>query len=272
MSDEPRFPPVQVFLPPPDEDAVVWRYIDFVKFVSLVDTRTLHLARADMLQDPFEGSLTQAIMMARAAGDTHMQRAFGAHVADRVRGQRGYVFVNCWSMSEHESAAMWPLYLERGQGVAIRSTFRRLCQSLSRVPLAEDPDNGGLYAGRVEYIDYATESFKTLVADDSNVLSPFWHKRKSFEHEHEVRVLWWDGESLNANSPTQPNGAMTEKYMLGVHPGGVAVDIDLSTLVEEVRVSPLSPAWYLDLLKSVVAHYGCSFPIRQSDLMSDPVF
>jgi hypothetical protein len=47
------------FMPPQDQDHSVWRYMDFTKFLSLLDDQHLFFARADMLGDPFEGSLAQ---------------------------------------------------------------------------------------------------------------------------------------------------------------------------------------------------------------------
>ena len=46
------------FSPPPD-DAVLWRYMDFTKFVSFLDKSSLFFARADKLGDPFEGAPLQ---------------------------------------------------------------------------------------------------------------------------------------------------------------------------------------------------------------------
>ena len=43
---------------PPSDDAVLWRYMDFTKFVSLLDRSALFFARADKLNDPFEGSVS----------------------------------------------------------------------------------------------------------------------------------------------------------------------------------------------------------------------
>lgn len=37
----------------------VWRYMDFTKFVSLLDKRELWFTRADELNDPFEGTLSR---------------------------------------------------------------------------------------------------------------------------------------------------------------------------------------------------------------------
>lgn len=39
-----------------DEQSTIWRYMDFTKFVSLLDKGSLFLCRADNLEDPFEGS------------------------------------------------------------------------------------------------------------------------------------------------------------------------------------------------------------------------
>ena len=39
-------------------DAVLWRFMSFTKFVSLLARNALFFARADKLGDPFEGSLT----------------------------------------------------------------------------------------------------------------------------------------------------------------------------------------------------------------------
>lgn len=45
-----------VFTPPSDRDTGVWRYMDFAKLVSLLATQALFFARAESLNDPFEGS------------------------------------------------------------------------------------------------------------------------------------------------------------------------------------------------------------------------
>lgn len=44
---------------PPSDDAVLWRYMDFTKFVSLLEKSALFFARADKLGDPFEGAFSK---------------------------------------------------------------------------------------------------------------------------------------------------------------------------------------------------------------------
>ena len=42
----------------PKADAVLWRYMSYTKFVSLLTKNALFFSRADKLGDPFEGSLS----------------------------------------------------------------------------------------------------------------------------------------------------------------------------------------------------------------------
>ena len=47
---------------PPCNNAVLWRYMDFTKFISLLDTSSLFFARADKLGDLFEGTYSRVNM------------------------------------------------------------------------------------------------------------------------------------------------------------------------------------------------------------------
>ena len=48
-----------VFRKPDNENVTIWRYMDFPKFVSMIDRKGLFLTRVDILQDKFEGSLSE---------------------------------------------------------------------------------------------------------------------------------------------------------------------------------------------------------------------
>jgi hypothetical protein len=49
------------FVQPSDFSAKIWRYVDFAKFVSFLDSSNLYLARLDQMPDPFEGSLSNGV-------------------------------------------------------------------------------------------------------------------------------------------------------------------------------------------------------------------
>ena len=54
------------FVQPDDEEIKVWRYMDFTKLISLIDSRRLFFARADKLGDSFEGSYPKINIQKRA--------------------------------------------------------------------------------------------------------------------------------------------------------------------------------------------------------------
>ena len=41
-----------------------------------------------------------------------------------------YNAINCWHMNDHESAAMWKLYLKSNEGIAVQSTYETLRDSI----------------------------------------------------------------------------------------------------------------------------------------------
>jgi hypothetical protein len=49
----------------PPEDTILWRYLDFTKFASLISKKTMYFCRTDLLGDPFEGSYPRGSLAAR---------------------------------------------------------------------------------------------------------------------------------------------------------------------------------------------------------------
>lgn len=234
---------------PPPPDAILWRYLDFAKFVSLLDSSALFFSRVDNLGDPFEGTLSpvnlamQPILYPDLTPDR--LRAFQAGLMNLRR----YIAVNCWHWSEYESAAMWTLYAHEQGGIAIKTT----CNSLA----ASFTDPAEIYVGQITYVDY-----NATFIPERNALSASLHKRKSFEHEREVRAMIMEmppnyGNGLHSGSPD-------------VWAAGRSCTVDLDTLVHEVIVSPLAASWFIELVRSVVAKYGLRAPVTQSSLAESP--
>jgi hypothetical protein len=120
---------------PADEHAMIWRYMDFTKFVSLLDKKALYFPRPDRLSDKFEGAIPKPTIEAREALVLGLESTL-AENALKVMSQgsqevRKWIFINCWHVNSYESAAMWQLYVQKSEGIAIRSTFARLRDSLS---------------------------------------------------------------------------------------------------------------------------------------------
>ena len=242
------------FVQPSDEHIKVWRYMDFTKLVSLFDTQSLFFTRADKFDDPFEGSWPKANVSARQQiPDSlllpeHRENYTNsiAKLSEMCRSLPKFTAVNCWHMNEHESAAMWKLYLKSNEGIAVQSTYQKF-----RSAITDDRD---VYVGIVEYIDYEIEGI-----DARNLFAPFVHKRKSFEHEREVRALVTTGKWPSS---------ITEEPI----EQGLKLTVNVESLVDLIYLAPNSPDWFADLVKSVVLRYGYNFQVVHSKLNERPVF
>jgi len=159
----------------------------------LVECAALYFARADTLGDPFEGTWTKATLAYLAGSEEARDLPTEAKAAYRglVAATRMCTALSCWHANDHESAAMWKLYLSSGEGVAVRSSFNRLVGSFPRYH--QEPNALLIYAGLVSYVDYDTE-----IIPLNNAYWPFVHKRMSFQHENEVRAVLHDHQGTFA--------------------------------------------------------------------------
>lgn len=230
--------------------------MDFSKYVAMIASQTLFFSRLDQLDDPFEGAM----------GSEDTQETWCNHYLkffkDGIRNPPpGYVFsmsdqdvelaatrllndfrngnvrkaqttfVNCWYESDEESDAMWRLYSEQSKyAVAIQTTVGRLRKCTDKQ----------ITVGRIRYIDYC-KSYP-------DISFPHFFKRRSFEHEREVRAVILDMKA--------------EPQVLGKPLG-----VDLQSLIVGVKVSPLSPSWFLDVVEDATRKYELSTSITVSSLV-----
>jgi hypothetical protein len=251
-----------VFAAPTDENIKIWRYMDFTKFLSFVDKKTLFFTRIDQLEDKFEGRFTKYFLNPeieeKATPDEKENlRRYRIHSAKLNEGDRTTLAVNCWHMNEYESAAMWKLYAKSDEGIAIQSTYSKLLNSFY------DSDDYMLFVGTVKYIDYDKE-----VIPRDNLFFPYIHKRRSFEHERELRAI-----ITPSMITTNSSGMKSRAIKLQPLPkDGVHIPINVLNLVEMVYVSPTCEIWFEDLLRSVLKTYQIEKQVKRSSLADDPIF
>lgn len=246
------------------EDRKIWRYLDFAKFVSLLDRRCLFFSRLDLLGDPYEGSVSRITVAKREEEYRRMQEAHDIprmlidDVLRRLPADtevfRRFIFVNCWNMSDFESPALWSMYGGRSS-VAIQSTYGRLRNCFE--------DNARrIYICPVRYLDYRTELVPAW-----NFFHPALHKRVGFEHEKELRAAF-----LNIPVTESSTGTPIDWEAARATPGHY-IEIDVDMLVEAIYVAPTAPDWFLDLIGSVMGRLGYPHPTPlRSNLAIPPTF
>jgi hypothetical protein len=239
------------FEKPKNEHAEIWRYMDFTKFVSLLDNSALYFTRADKLGDLFEGSMPRPNVEERPFFYTDTPLSTLKTVSQfRVRLLR-HTVINCWHVSEHESEAMWRLYSNHNGGIAIRSTFSKLRDSLV-------DSSHRIHIGMVKYTDYRRDRIP-----ESSSFHPFLHKRMSFRHERELRAIaqsfrYKRSGAIDLRKPPYDNGAY--------------IEVDLSMLLDRIYVAPATPKWLRELVESTAAKYDVRVEFVQSALGEEPIY
>ena len=223
--------------------------MDFTKFVSMLENGGLYLPRIVDLNDPFEGSFARGNEKLRPLVYRHVRNEFGLAAGDLMKRLRTWVAASCWHINEQESAGMWKLYTKTNEAVCIQSTFRNLRDALG----------SNVRVGAVRYVDYDKDWIP-----ESNPLAPFLYKRKSFEHEREVRALVPLGDLKELQKKPEQSSHPTT---------GIWQRADLTKLIEKVFVAPDAPVWFFELVKKVTERYEQgSIPVVQSSLSATPFY
>ena len=266
-TDHPIFSSCQ----PTDTNMTIWRYVNMPKLIDFLETKSLHFARVDTLDDPFEGSWTirnkianelQIREMLKEAGKIgnpldYNADTFRSSFEESTRTQRQYTYVNCWHGGDDENAAMWKLYGTSSGSVAIQSTYQELVNAIPAKTVVDKDTVGPAHIGKVQYKNYMDGvDFIT----GGNAMAPFMCKRREFEHEKEVRAIVW------------AYGRMPNYYRKtgGDTPTGFKVGVNLDDLVDSIRVQPSAPSWVRQSIESIVGRYGLTDKVISSQIDTNP--
>jgi hypothetical protein len=88
------------------------------------------------------------------------------------------------------------------------------------------------------------------------------HKRRSFEHERELRAIF----SCDDKTPE----ALPYKKCIGST--GLAIEVELPDLIERVYVSPTATLWFAEFVKAMTVKWGFQFPVTHSELSAAPLY
>lgn len=246
----------------PNPEDKLWRYMDLSKFISMLSSEALYFAPAESFEDPFEGAkgiherednwndyylefFRHAIKTAPGISPNEASEEKLEIAAKKLLNEmtqsgmeaRKSACISCWHNNDFESEAMWKLYSANVKNaVAIETTYQQLYNALGK-----NPD---INIGKVKYIDYRTQY-------SSVGYGAFWYKRKSFEHEREVRALIRNHTN---------NGV------------GISHPVNLDILITNVYVSPYAPEWFAEIVRDIVKKYGLNKRVLYSSMSDSPFY
>ena len=193
------------------------------------------MSRSDKFDDQYEGTFSEPTfeeIKKLAINNPEFLNYYKTH--------REKVAISSWHINEYESFAMWQIFTQNSEGLAIQSTIGRLQKAL------KPETNLKQYIGQVNYIDYKKEY---IPFDD--LFFPFLFKRKSFQYEREVRII----------SDTSDTAITIND--------GIKINVDISQLIDKIYIHPKSENWYKNLVIELVSKLDFDITIEKSDLESD---
>lgn len=158
--------------------------------------------------------------------ETAMRRS--ARIIKRWRKE---TFVNCWSLSHHESHALWRIYCGSTDGVAIQSTLGRLRQSVGELPVYK--------------VSYEIPGSRRQTP---NLIDLVTKKRPMFAYEQEVRIV-------RQVSDDQP--ADQERL-------GYAIEWDPEINLNSIYIHPDADFSFKETVTEIAAHYA---PTLKDDII-----
>ena len=165
----------------------IYRVFDIQRLLEICTLNMNTLVKPEKWDDPFENFILKVAIKER--GNT----------ASYIAVKDGF-FGQCWSVSK-ESDAMWRIYSPNKSGVKVKTSIGKLLKSLSNAPENKEKrkKKGECFIGKVSYRE-DEELRKNLedkawldaeLADTKSQATSLLFKRFEFEHEAEVRLLYF---------------------------------------------------------------------------------
>lgn len=236
----------------------IFRYMNLSKFISMLRCQSLWFSSGNELAkkyDIFEGYypigvVNQSEMEKRkylekySGWDTVIVNLGHSRARAQKELERKYVYINCWHANDIEYPFMWKLYSQGEIGIAIESTVQKLRDSL------ELSNCGNSLITPVIYYDkeYDEGSMRFPI-------NQFLYKRKYFEYEKEIRVLFYKMKIKQDD----------EKYLGDNDEKGWNVKTKLDNLITKIVISPDSTD-KKHIIESIVEKYKLNKDVYDSRL------
>ena len=216
-------------------DKPIWRYMDFWKFLNLLETKSLYFSNAENMGDDNEGRIPKEVyklMLNEDKKNGSTTNEFLNNYLNKVI--RKETLISSWTYNESESFAMWKMYAKDKMGIAIKTDFISLKESFNKTERT-------IYIGEVSYFN--KEKFKYPT---HNMYYPFLVKLEYYNFENEIRCI----------TSCEPKETNESKL----------VEIDLNELIKSIYISPNSTPEFKKILELLKIEYNLKFDIEFSEV------
>lgn len=213
----------------------LWRYMEFWKFLDLLNTSELYFSSVDELGDQHEGKIPENVINSWKA--KLAINKIGKNIDDYIedlKNSRDEVCTLSWIAKETESFPMWKMYAKEKLGVAIKTNHKSLKKSFEESVQT-------INIGEIRYYDFSDNKPNWGL---SNIYFNFMAKPNYYETEGEVRCLF----DLKLEKDKRKK-----------------VKVNLNELIKEVYISSFAvESGFLKVIEFLKKEYNLSFKIKVS--------
>jgi len=209
----------------PDDNVKIFRYMDFSKYVDLLERKKLCFCNAKKFEDKFEGEMPEAFYHNWSEEHKNGHKSISEELEKYFS-----CFISCWNMGEGENYALWKIYTKPETGVCIKTSVGRLRKALNNEDIK-------IYV--VKYIpSFNDSSFDIEFPHYMRMQDGFSIKHSvkevckldAYKYENEVRAVFVEKSR--------------EKSI-------IQFSVNLEELIDEVYLSPYASTWFKELVKRV---------------------
>ncbi|MFK5880407.1 MAG: hypothetical protein QM478_13035 [Flavobacteriaceae bacterium] len=213
----------------------IWKYMDFWKFLNLLETGCLYFSTADSLGDNYEGRIPKVVYEMMVTEDLKKGNTNNQDTNDYLEAHlRKETLISSWTYGEKESFAMWKMYAKDKMGIAIKTDFLSLASCFSQT----DRD---IYIGEVSYFDKENFRYPT-----NNLYYPFLVKLEYYSSENELRCITSCSQEEEHESKL--------------------IEVNLNELIKSIYISPNSKPEFKRMLLLLKEKYNLDFEINLSEV------
>jgi len=156
-----------------NKDLHIWHYISVDHFIEAIENDGLYFKRISIFEDNFEGSIPKVSYMLNKID-----------VEKENLKLRDITYANCWHINTHECEAMWKIYGDLENGLAIKTKVANVFESFNK--------NDDIIIDKMKYIDFDMEDISV-----NRRMELFFYKRDLFDFENEVRMVIRKEDEIN---------------------------------------------------------------------------
>ena len=164
---------------------------------------------------------------------------------------RALTLLNCWTINQHESYALWEIYLGGAKsGVAIKTTVSKLERAIR---IGNDPYDEDIFISKVNYTDFINDEPESRF----NVTTT---KNKFYEYENELRLFIFNYQKYEGGTKTP--------YDISI---GRRVKVDVNELIDEIYLSPFTGQWFDKTMINIIEKYNpdLKIKIKNSEILDE---